>query len=142
MEYNWSNPSWKRIKVKSKQEDYPSKLTRDFHRGSGNRFNAYGGNNRGNGYFTSRRHVGVGNFSSYDKSSGYTSYDYYGGHGRVNAKYEYYERSPYDCYEEYHHSYGGKSAKSNKLSQAQDVIDIKVIHHEKKNTCTFVKEEK
>ncbi|KAI5663338.1 hypothetical protein M9H77_22661 [Catharanthus roseus] len=132
MEYNWSNPSWKRIKVKSKQEDYPSKLTRDFHRGSGNRFNAYGGNNRGNGYFTSRRHVGVGNFSSYDKSSGYTSYDYYGGHGRVNAKYEYYERSPYDCYEEYHHSYA---------FTAQDVIDIKVIHHEKKNTVPC-KEEK
>ncbi|KAI5650401.1 hypothetical protein M9H77_36406 [Catharanthus roseus] len=32
--------------------------------------------------------------------------------------------------------------KANKLSQGQAVIDRKVIHHEKKNTCTFVKEEK
>ncbi|KAI5667303.1 hypothetical protein M9H77_17156 [Catharanthus roseus] len=72
MEYNWCNPSWKRMEVK--------------------RFNAYGGNNHGNGDFTSRRHV--------------------------------------------------KSTKANNLSQAQDVIDRKVIHHEKKNTCIFVKEEK
>ncbi|KAI5653025.1 hypothetical protein M9H77_30212 [Catharanthus roseus] len=39
-------------------------------------------------------------------------------------------------------STGEKSTKANKLSQAQDVLDRKVIHHEKKNTCTFVKEEK
>ncbi|KAI5676637.1 hypothetical protein M9H77_07587 [Catharanthus roseus] len=39
-------------------------------------------------------------------------------------------------------STGEKSTKKNKLSQAKDVIDRKVIHHEKKNTCTFVKEEK
>ncbi|KAI5661963.1 hypothetical protein M9H77_21286 [Catharanthus roseus] len=32
--------------------------------------------------------------------------------------------------------------KVNKLAQTQDVIDRKLIHHEKKNTCTFVKEEK
>ncbi|KAI5668832.1 hypothetical protein M9H77_18685 [Catharanthus roseus] len=37
---------------------------------------------------------------------------------------------------------GEKSTKSNKLSQAQDVVDRKVIHYEKKNTCTFVEEEK
>ncbi|KAI5672736.1 hypothetical protein M9H77_13100 [Catharanthus roseus] len=37
---------------------------------------------------------------------------------------------------------GEMSTKENELSQAQDVIDRKVIHHEKKNTCTFVKEEK
>ncbi|KAI5682539.1 hypothetical protein M9H77_03767 [Catharanthus roseus] len=35
-----------------------------------------------------------------------------------------------------------KFTKVDKLSQAQDVVDGKVIHHEKKNTCTFVKEEK
>ncbi|KAI5675610.1 hypothetical protein M9H77_06560 [Catharanthus roseus] len=39
-------------------------------------------------------------------------------------------------------SMGEKSTKVNELSQAQDVVDRKVIHHEKKNTCTFVKEEK
>ncbi|KAI5671898.1 hypothetical protein M9H77_12262 [Catharanthus roseus] len=65
-----------------------------FHHGGGNGFNAYGGNNHGNGDFTSRRHVGV------------------------------------------------EFPKANKLSQAQDVIDRKVIHYEKKNTCIFVKEEK
>ncbi|KAI5664204.1 hypothetical protein M9H77_23527 [Catharanthus roseus] len=37
---------------------------------------------------------------------------------------------------------GEMSTKANELSQAQDVIDRKVIHHEKKNTCTFVKKEK
>ncbi|KAI5652244.1 hypothetical protein M9H77_29431 [Catharanthus roseus] len=31
MEYNWSNSSWKRMEVKSKQEIYQSKLTRDMH---------------------------------------------------------------------------------------------------------------
>ncbi|KAI5681040.1 hypothetical protein M9H77_02267 [Catharanthus roseus] len=35
-----------------------------------------------------------------------------------------------------------KSTKANELSQAEDVLDRKVIHHEKKNTFTFVKEEK
>ncbi|KAI5672867.1 hypothetical protein M9H77_13231 [Catharanthus roseus] len=62
MEYNWSNPSWKRIEVKSKQEDYQSKLAGDkhnFNHGDCNRFNAYGVNNHGNGNFTSRRHVGA-----------------------------------------------------------------------------------
>ncbi|KAI5681331.1 hypothetical protein M9H77_02558 [Catharanthus roseus] len=39
-------------------------------------------------------------------------------------------------------SMGEMSTKANKLSKAQDVIDRKVIHQEKKNTCTFVKEEK
>ncbi|KAI5653419.1 hypothetical protein M9H77_30606 [Catharanthus roseus] len=39
-------------------------------------------------------------------------------------------------------SMGEKSTKANNLSQAQGVIDRKIIHHEKKNTCTFVKEEK
>ncbi|KAI5666856.1 hypothetical protein M9H77_16709 [Catharanthus roseus] len=68
MKYNWSSPSWKKIEVKSKQEDYQSKLTRDMHNfyhGCGNGFNAYGGNNHGIRNLTSRRHVGVGNFSSY-----------------------------------------------------------------------------
>ncbi|KAI5664541.1 hypothetical protein M9H77_23864 [Catharanthus roseus] len=39
-------------------------------------------------------------------------------------------------------SMGEKSTKSNKLSQAQDVADKRVIHIEKKNTCTFGEEEK
>ncbi|KAI5677065.1 hypothetical protein M9H77_08015 [Catharanthus roseus] len=39
-------------------------------------------------------------------------------------------------------SMGEMSTKANEFSQAQDVIDRKVIHHEKKNICTFVKEEK
>ncbi|KAI5671813.1 hypothetical protein M9H77_12177 [Catharanthus roseus] len=39
-------------------------------------------------------------------------------------------------------SMGEKSTKAIELSQAQDLIDRKVIHHEKKNTCTFIKEEK
>ncbi|KAI5652990.1 hypothetical protein M9H77_30177 [Catharanthus roseus] len=37
---------------------------------------------------------------------------------------------------------GERFTKENELSQAQDVLDGKVIHHEKKKTCTFVKEEK
>ncbi|KAI5681274.1 hypothetical protein M9H77_02501 [Catharanthus roseus] len=62
MEYCWSNPSWKRIEVKSKQEDYQSKITRDMHNfyhGGGNRFNAYGGTTMEIANFTPRRHVGV-----------------------------------------------------------------------------------
>ncbi|KAI5656725.1 hypothetical protein M9H77_25518 [Catharanthus roseus] len=42
---------------------------------------------------------GVGNFSSYAKSYGHTSYDDYGGYDGHNANYDYYEHSPYDCYE-------------------------------------------
>ncbi|KAI5672060.1 hypothetical protein M9H77_12424 [Catharanthus roseus] len=38
-------------------------------------------------------------------------------------------------------SMGEKSTKVDELSQAQGVLDRKVIHHEK-NTCTIVKEEK
>ncbi|KAI5675911.1 hypothetical protein M9H77_06861 [Catharanthus roseus] len=38
-------------------------------------------------------------------------------------------------------SMGEKSTKANKLSQAQDVLDRKVIHHDKKKICIFVKEE-
>ncbi|KAI5671374.1 hypothetical protein M9H77_11738 [Catharanthus roseus] len=38
-------------------------------------------------------------------------------------------------------SMGEKSTKVDELSQAQDVLDRKVIQHEKMNTCTFVKEE-
>ncbi|KAI5676041.1 hypothetical protein M9H77_06991 [Catharanthus roseus] len=39
-------------------------------------------------------------------------------------------------------SMGEKSKKVDKLSQAQDVVDKGVIHHEKKKICTFIKEEK
>ncbi|KAI5663375.1 hypothetical protein M9H77_22698 [Catharanthus roseus] len=78
---------------------------------------AYGGSNHGHGNFISRGHDGyenftpkrhneVGNFSSYAKSNGRTSYNDYGGYDRDNAKHDYYEHSPYDCYEEYCHSYG------------------------------------
>ncbi|KAI5676004.1 hypothetical protein M9H77_06954 [Catharanthus roseus] len=66
MEYNFSNLSWKRMRAKRKQEDYQSKLARDMHNfyhSGGNGFNAYGGNNHGNGNFTSKRHNRVGNFS-------------------------------------------------------------------------------
>ncbi|KAI5653316.1 hypothetical protein M9H77_30503 [Catharanthus roseus] len=69
------------MEAKSKQEDYQSKLARDmhkFHHGGCNGFNAYGRNNLGNGDFTPRRHNTVGNFSSYAKSYGHTSYDDYG----------------------------------------------------------------
>ncbi|KAI5677713.1 hypothetical protein M9H77_08663 [Catharanthus roseus] len=38
-------------------------------------------------------------------------------------------------------SMGEKSTKVDELSQAQDVVNRKVIHHEKKNTCILVKEE-
>ncbi|KAI5672871.1 hypothetical protein M9H77_13235 [Catharanthus roseus] len=106
MEYNWSNPSWKRLEVKSKQEDYQSKLARDmhnFHHGGGNAFNTYGGSNHENGNFITRRLVGVVYFSSYVKYFEHTSYDVYGGYGRDNAKCYNYEHSPYDCYEKYHH---------------------------------------
>ncbi|KAI5667855.1 hypothetical protein M9H77_17708 [Catharanthus roseus] len=57
MEYNWSNPSWKMMEAKSKQEDYQSKLARDmynFHHGSSNGFNGYSGSNNGHGNFISK----------------------------------------------------------------------------------------
>ncbi|KAI5667943.1 hypothetical protein M9H77_17796 [Catharanthus roseus] len=88
MEYNWSNPSWKRSEAKSKQEDYQSKLARDmhnFHHCGGNVVNAYGGSNHENGNFIPRRHVRVGNFSSYAKSTEHTSYDDYGGVAKVES---------------------------------------------------------
>ncbi|KAI5676284.1 hypothetical protein M9H77_07234 [Catharanthus roseus] len=75
------------MEAKSKQEDYQSKFARDmhnFHHGGGSGFNAYDGNNHGNRNFTSRRHVGVGNFSSYAKSLEHTFYDDYGGYGRTS----------------------------------------------------------
>ncbi|KAI5653057.1 hypothetical protein M9H77_30244 [Catharanthus roseus] len=78
------------MEVKRKQEDYQSKLARDmhgFHHAGGNGLNAYGGNKHGNGNFIPRRHVGVGNFSSYTKSYGHTFYDDYGGYDRVNTTY-------------------------------------------------------
>ncbi|KAI5677390.1 hypothetical protein M9H77_08340 [Catharanthus roseus] len=62
MEYNWSNQSCKKIEAKSKQADYQSELARDmhnFHHGSDNGFNAYGGNNHGNPNFTPGRHFRV-----------------------------------------------------------------------------------
>ncbi|KAI5664105.1 hypothetical protein M9H77_23428 [Catharanthus roseus] len=76
-----------------------------FHHDGGNRTNAYCGNNHGNGNFTPKRNNGVGNFSSYAKSYGNNSYDDCGGYDRDNAKYDYYEHSPYDFQEkvdEYH----------------------------------------
>ncbi|KAI5652276.1 hypothetical protein M9H77_29463 [Catharanthus roseus] len=80
--------------------------------------------------FTPRRHVGVRNFSSYAKSYGHTSYDDYGGYDRDNAKYDYYEHSPYDCYEEYHHSYDMQEhqgvvtrAKAKQLKSHKDQIE-------------------
>ncbi|KAI5681288.1 hypothetical protein M9H77_02515 [Catharanthus roseus] len=90
------------MEVRSKQKDYQSKLSSDMHNyyhGSGNRFNSFGENNHGIGNFTSRRHVGDGKLSSYAKSFEHTSYDDYGGYGRVNTRYDNYEHSPYDYYE-------------------------------------------
>ncbi|KAI5681764.1 hypothetical protein M9H77_02992 [Catharanthus roseus] len=77
MEYNWS---WKMMDTKSKHENYQYKLARyihNFHHGGGNGFNAYGGNNHGNGNFTPRRQNRVRNFSSYVKYYEHTSYDDY-----------------------------------------------------------------
>ncbi|KAI5652478.1 hypothetical protein M9H77_29665 [Catharanthus roseus] len=74
------------MEAKSKQEDYQSKLVRNmhnFHHGGDNGFNAYGGNNHRNENFISKRHNGVGNFSSYAKSFEHTSYDDYMGYGRL-----------------------------------------------------------
>ncbi|KAI5676543.1 hypothetical protein M9H77_07493 [Catharanthus roseus] len=102
MDYNWSNPSWKRMETNSKQEDYQSKLARDmhnFHHDGGNGFNVYGWNNHGNGNFTLRRQVGGGNFSFYVKSSEHTSYDDNGCYARVNPRYDNYKYSPYECHE-------------------------------------------
>ncbi|KAI5675939.1 hypothetical protein M9H77_06889 [Catharanthus roseus] len=85
---------------KRKQENYQSKLTRathNFHHAGGNGLNAYGRNNHGNGDLISKRHAGISTFSSYAKSYGHISYDDYGGYDRNNAKYDYYEHSPYDC---------------------------------------------
>ncbi|KAI5675997.1 hypothetical protein M9H77_06947 [Catharanthus roseus] len=75
------------METNNKQEDYQSKLARDidnFHHGGGNGFNTYGGNNHGNGNFIPRRHVGVGNFSSYAKSFEHTSYGDYAEFSKVN----------------------------------------------------------
>ncbi|KAI5667745.1 hypothetical protein M9H77_17598 [Catharanthus roseus] len=58
MEYSWSNPSWKRMEAKSKQEYYHSKLAIDiynFHHGGSNGVR----NNHTNGNFTPKRHNGV-----------------------------------------------------------------------------------
>ncbi|KAI5648951.1 hypothetical protein M9H77_34956 [Catharanthus roseus] len=101
MEYHWSNSLWQRMEAMRKQEDYQSKLERDMHNcyhGGGNGVNAYGGSNHGHGSFmfrghdsygnfTPKRYNGVGNFSSYAKSYGHTSYNDYWGYERVNAKY-------------------------------------------------------
>ncbi|KAI5649093.1 hypothetical protein M9H77_35098 [Catharanthus roseus] len=73
MEYNLSNPSWKRMEVKSKQEDHHSKFRRDmhnFHHGGGNGFNAYGENNHGNGNFTPQRHAGAKSYGEKAKRYG------------------------------------------------------------------------
>ncbi|KAI5672711.1 hypothetical protein M9H77_13075 [Catharanthus roseus] len=103
------------MEAKSEQEDYQSKLARDvynFHYCGCNRVNAYGGTNNGNGNFTPKRHNGFGSFSSCAKSYRHTSYDNYGGYDIDDAKYDYYEHSPYDCYEEYHHIYGFDKGRS------------------------------
>ncbi|KAI5677509.1 hypothetical protein M9H77_08459 [Catharanthus roseus] len=63
----------------------------NFHHGGDSRFNDFGGNNHGNPNFTPRRHFRDGNFSSYAKSFENTSYDNYGGYGKVNTRYDNYE---------------------------------------------------
>ncbi|KAI5663363.1 hypothetical protein M9H77_22686 [Catharanthus roseus] len=74
-----------------------------FHHGSGNGFNDYGGNNHENGNFSSKRHHGVGKFSSYAKSYRHTSYDDYRGYSRDN-----------------------EFSKVNELPQAQEVVEESV----------------
>ncbi|KAI5668634.1 hypothetical protein M9H77_18487 [Catharanthus roseus] len=119
------------------------------HLGGGTGFNAYGGNNHGNGNFTPRRHVGVGNFSSYAKSFEHTSYEDYVGYGRVNNKYDYYEHSSYECYEGYHHSFGREFyfnfSKVNEIPQAQEVVEESVVLHVKEEIsivehCDFMRD--
>ncbi|KAI5677450.1 hypothetical protein M9H77_08400 [Catharanthus roseus] len=58
-------------------------------------------------------------------------YDYEAWEQKVQAKENFMESSM-----------GEMSTKANELSQAQGAIHRKVIHYEKKNTCTLVKEEK
>ncbi|KAI5672404.1 hypothetical protein M9H77_12768 [Catharanthus roseus] len=100
----------------------------NFHHGAGNGVKAYGGNNYGNGNFIPRRHVG------------HTSYDDYGGCGRVNTRYNNYEHNPYDCYEGYHYSCVakveimkssmiGEFSKVNKLLQAKIEVEESVVLH-------------
>ncbi|KAI5666848.1 hypothetical protein M9H77_16701 [Catharanthus roseus] len=53
MEYNWSNPSWKKM-------DFPTKFARDkhnFYNGGGHGSNACDGNNYGIGNFTPKRQL-------------------------------------------------------------------------------------
>ncbi|KAI5663928.1 hypothetical protein M9H77_23251 [Catharanthus roseus] len=99
--------------------------------------------------------LGYGNFSPHARSYEPNSYDCYESN-RLGAR---------DCYndisckgvprddvrnggnyvnmdETFHKRKGEMSIKANELSQAQDVIHRKFIHHEKKNTYTFIKEEK
>ncbi|KAI5649468.1 hypothetical protein M9H77_35473 [Catharanthus roseus] len=101
---------------------------------------------------------------------GYPIYDNQWGYGNFSSHVRSYEPNSYACYESNRlrtrDCYNGISCKGiprndvrnggnyvnmdershkskvNELSQAQDVIDRKVIHNEKRNTCTFVKEEK
>ncbi|KAI5652986.1 hypothetical protein M9H77_30173 [Catharanthus roseus] len=116
------------MEAKNKLGDYHSKLARDMHNfyhGGGNVFNAYVENNHGNGNYTPKRYNGFGNFSSYGKFYGHASYDDYGGYDRDNAKYADCEHSPYDCYEQYHHSYGRKDKQFFKPPQRVAKVEIK-----------------
>ncbi|KAI5682213.1 hypothetical protein M9H77_03441 [Catharanthus roseus] len=128
-----------------------------FHHGGGNGFNVYGGNNHGNGNSTSKRHNGVGNFSSYAKSYGHTSYDDYGGYDRDHVKYYDYEHSPYDCYKGYHHNCVAKVeimkpslieefSKVNELPQATIEVEKSAVQHVKEEIsnvehCDFMRDQ-
>ncbi|KAI5676877.1 hypothetical protein M9H77_07827 [Catharanthus roseus] len=105
MGYTWTNSSWQRMEGMKKQEMLFSKLIRvipNFHNGDGYGGNAYGRNNHGDGNSISRRQMGVGNFTSHNKTFEYIPYDDYGDYNGVNASYDYCENSLYDCYKGYH----------------------------------------
>ncbi|KAI5681780.1 hypothetical protein M9H77_03008 [Catharanthus roseus] len=123
------------------EKDGSKEKTRDmhiFHHGGGNEVNASGESNHGHGNFISRgyddygkftpkRHNEVGNFSSYDKSYGHTSSDDYGDHDRDNAKYDYYEHSPYDCHEGV--EYQGRSMKKELGNFLKDLLISPFLNH-------------
>ncbi|KAI5649979.1 hypothetical protein M9H77_35984 [Catharanthus roseus] len=107
------------------------------------------------GHITSHTQWGYYNFSPHARTFEHNSYDCYEGNGlgtrntweqsrtivlflwcksrrEVSIAKEKFMKS----------SMGEKSIKVNELIQTQNAADRKVIHHENKSTCTFVKEEK
>ncbi|KAI5663028.1 hypothetical protein M9H77_22351 [Catharanthus roseus] len=91
------------LEVTSEQEDYQSKLTRDMHNfyhDGGNGVNAYGGNNLEIETSLLEDMLEMVTSLLMLNLMGHTYYDDYGGYDRDNAKYDYSEHSPYDCYKD------------------------------------------